>query len=245
MTGDANEENRRRREAAMGRVLDLGHYGKIPVSNLSQMWVDTKDGGELVFYQTRQTTLGGWVYEAAAVLAKYLETSHFQERDKKGGNLKGQKFIELGAGTGVVGMLAGYYGAEVILTDLEQLVPLLDYNIEKNQHSLTGKVTAAALCWGESSSHCQPPPDYLVLANCVYYRCLEVLVQTTKELTGPNTTIIACYEERTPSIHELIESFHAQLADCYTIEDVPKEFYFEQYNQDFVRLVRMTPKRSG
>ena len=47
------------------------------------------------------------VYDAAAVLAKYLESPHFASKDKKGGSLQGQKLIELGAGTGVVGMLAG------------------------------------------------------------------------------------------------------------------------------------------
>ena len=47
------------------------------------------------------------VYDAAAVLAKYLETPHFASKDSKGGNIQGQKLIELGAGTGVVGMLAG------------------------------------------------------------------------------------------------------------------------------------------
>ena len=46
------------------------------------------------------------------------------------------------------------------------------------------QVTAAPLCWGESAAHCLPPPDYLILANCVYYRCLEVLHQTMKDLTG-------------------------------------------------------------
>jgi len=240
MTGDG-DDNAKRRELLLGRQLDLGHYGKIPISSLYQTYVDTEDGGELIFHQTKQTTLGGWVYDAAAVLAKYLETPHFASKDKKGGSLKGQKLIELGAGTGVVGMLAGYYGAEAILTDLEQLVPLLDYNIEKNQSALKGKVTAAPLCWGESVAHCLPHPDYLILANCVYYRCLEVLVQTVNELTGPNTTILACYEERTEGIHELVESFHQLLKDNFLIEEVPKEYYHDQFNQDFVRIVRMTP----
>ena len=60
MTGDADADAKRR-EAMLGRQLDLGHYGKIPISNLFQTYVDTEDGGELIFYQTRQTTLGGWV----------------------------------------------------------------------------------------------------------------------------------------------------------------------------------------
>lgn len=243
MTGDSDADgDAKRRESLLGRQLDLGHYGKIPISNLYQTYVDTEDGGELVFHQTKMSSLGGWVYDAAAVLAKYLETPHFASKDPKGGNLKGQKLIELGAGTGVVGMLAGYYGAAAILTDLEQLVPLLDYNIEKNQSVLKGKVTAAPLCWGESVEHCLPHPDYLILANCVYYRCLEVLHQTMVALVGPSTTVLACYEERTDGIHELIESFHQLIKDDFDIEEVPKEFYHQQFNQDFVRIVRMTSK---
>ena len=60
MTGDADDIEKRR-ELLLGRQLDLGHYGKIPISSLYQTYVDTEDGGELIFHQTKQTTLGGWV----------------------------------------------------------------------------------------------------------------------------------------------------------------------------------------
>ena len=61
MTGDAETEEKARRERFLGRQLDLGHYGKIPISNLYQTFVDTEDGGELVFHQTKMSSLGGWV----------------------------------------------------------------------------------------------------------------------------------------------------------------------------------------
>ena len=62
MTGDSDvEAGAKRRELFLGRQLDLGHYGKIPISNLYQTYVDTEDGGELVFHQTKMTSLGGWV----------------------------------------------------------------------------------------------------------------------------------------------------------------------------------------
>ena len=62
--------------------------------------------------------------------------------------------------------------------------------------------------------------------------------------SGPSTTVLACYEERTEGIHELVESFHQLIKDDYRIEEVPKEFYHKQFNQDFVRIVRMTPKHA-
>ena len=57
------------------------------------------------------------------------------------GHFKGKKVLELGAGTGVVGIVLGLLGAQVTLTDQAQLLPLLKENIELNkvQHHVTVK----------------------------------------------------------------------------------------------------------
>jgi predicted nicotinamide N-methyase len=62
--------------------------------------------------------------------------------------LKGKRVIELGAGTGVVGLAAGALGAKVVLTDLPHLLPGLTRNVEVGCTSLTwahmGKVYKAS-----------------------------------------------------------------------------------------------------
>ncbi|KAI6086692.1 putative methyltransferase-domain-containing protein [Hypoxylon rubiginosum] len=60
--------------------------------------------------------------------------------------------LELGAGTGLLGMAAAaIWQANVVLTDLPSIVPNLAYNIEANRSSieaLGGAVDSAALTWG-------------------------------------------------------------------------------------------------
>jgi predicted nicotinamide N-methyase len=117
----------------------------------------------------------------------------------------------LGAGTGVVGIMAAYCGATSYVTDLESLVPLIQYNIDQNKKILNGSAAARALCWGCQRSDLSDDfiaPDFLILANCIYYESsldvlLDIVVAITCHGTAP-TVILACYEERTKEICGLV-----------------------------------------
>lgn len=196
------------------------------------------------------------VYDAAACLAKYLDSDHFQaehcgqqkqDEVSEGGQqpLCGRRVVELGAGTGVVGIMAGYLGASAVITDLESLVPLLAHNINQNTELLNaGTITAKPLCWG-----CQPDsdllnPDFLILANCVYYESsLEPLLETVLTLTSTGhsgTVVLACYEERTKEISQLVCRWHSMLSAYFVIDDVDRGLLDAQYMQDYIRVVTMT-----
>lgn len=72
--------------------------------------------------------LGTEVWPAARALVSLLETS-CELRPQ----LQDAVVVELGAGTGAVGMAAAALGAcEVILTDLDSLVPAMEANIARN-----------------------------------------------------------------------------------------------------------------
>ncbi|RLV98309.1 hypothetical protein DV515_00010966, partial [Chloebia gouldiae] len=133
--------------------------------------------------------VGCVVWDAALVLAKFLETGACP--------LARRRVLELGAGTGAVGIMAAALGANVTVTDLEELQELLMVNIENNKHLVTG---------GEDVTEFQPPPDYILMADCIYYEeSLEPLLKTLKDLTGPDTCILCCYEQRTMGKNPEIE----------------------------------------
>ena len=184
------------------------------------------------------------VYAGAACLAKYLESLCLTDPQPEGGSLQGKRVIELGAGTGVVGLLAGYYGADTIITDMDNIVPLIDYNIQQNKDNMKGNVAAKGLVWGEDASElCDKPIDYLILANCVYYEpSLEHLATTMTQLASANTEILVCYEERTQGIKALIGRWHKLIEDDFDIEYLPKSCICEEFYEDFVRLLRMKKK---
>ncbi|KAI1165756.1 S-adenosylmethionine-dependent methyltransferase-like protein, partial [Nemania serpens] len=65
---------------------------------------------------------------------------------------KSPSVLELGSGTGLLGIAAAaMWQAEVVLSDLPDIMPNLDYNIEQNRatvEQLGGKVDSGALTWG-------------------------------------------------------------------------------------------------
>jgi hypothetical protein len=67
--------------------------------------------------------------------------------------LPGIKVLELGAGTGLVGIAAGaVWGTDVFLTDLQAIVDNLLFNVDKNTptvEELGGKISSGVLDWRE------------------------------------------------------------------------------------------------
>lgn len=63
-----------------------------------------------------------------------------------------------------------YFRANVIMTDLPAVLPLLERNIQENMAVWSksgGCASASELSWGEA--HNLQPPDLMLLADCVYY----------------------------------------------------------------------------
>ncbi|XP_051892405.1 protein-lysine methyltransferase METTL21D isoform X2 [Pristis pectinata] len=168
--------------------------------------VERRGGGpQLRIRQRSAGDVGCVVWDAALVLSKYLETSSFY-RDSLH-VFSGKNVVELGSGTGVVGLMASALGANVIVTDLEELQDLLNINIKDNMHLVTGSIQAKVLKWGETVKDLPSEPDYILVADCIYYeQSLEPLLRTMKDLSGNKTCIILCYEERTMGNNPKIES---------------------------------------
>ena len=85
---------------------------------------------------------GATVWPAAHVLAKYLE----KRWPPSEGGMRGLRVIELGAGTGAVGLAARALGAQVTLTDQEQLHFLMRENSDRAEAALrASELLSAAL----------------------------------------------------------------------------------------------------
>ena len=88
----------------------------------------------------RRLGIGGKLWDAA--LAVTAASSGARGTD---GRVHGKRVLELGSGVGAVGIGARLFGASrVVLTDIEDVVPLLEANIELNH---VENVTAVALDW--------------------------------------------------------------------------------------------------
>ncbi|XP_072545528.1 protein N-lysine methyltransferase METTL21D [Salminus brasiliensis] len=202
--------------------------------------IEKTDGSVLKMYQCSKGDVGCVVWDAAIVLSKYLETEQFSHSQAGPSAWSCKRMVELGAGTGVVGIMAASLGANVTVTDLEDLQPLLELNIRKNQDLIsTGSVTAKVLKWGDDVADFLPHPDYILMADCIYYeQSVEPLVETLKLLSGPETCIFCCYEERTVGVNPEVERrFFELLLQDFESEEIPAEKQDPEFNSPDIHML--------
>merc|ERR1712150_26635 len=156
--------------------------------------------------------------------SKFLDTVYCRENFP----MHGCRVLELGAGTGLVGLAAAaLYQAQTVITDLQDLVPLIERNIKLNGSVCEPYASARTLKWGERLSEIQPQPDYILLADCIYYaESLEPLVTTITELSSPSTTVLMCYEERTfEQKQELQKKFFHLISERFVVNEIPQDYH--------------------
>eukprot|EP00339_Tiarina_fusa_P024984 CAMPEP_0117079718 /NCGR_PEP_ID=MMETSP0472-20121206/56264_1 /TAXON_ID=693140 ORGANISM="Tiarina fusus, Strain LIS" /NCGR_SAMPLE_ID=MMETSP0472 /ASSEMBLY_ACC=CAM_ASM_000603 /LENGTH=152 /DNA_ID=CAMNT_0004807099 /DNA_START=73 /DNA_END=527 /DNA_ORIENTATION=- len=119
-----------------------------------------------------------------------------EEKVKEDKNaFKGLKALELGAGTGLAGIFLALCGATTTITDRAEIIPLLNINIKLN--NVSELATAAELEWGEAIQNIDTPIDILIVSDCIYnLQYGPQLLDSMKELSGPNTRIIFAYSTR-------------------------------------------------
>ncbi|XP_046870323.1 protein N-lysine methyltransferase METTL21A [Hypomesus transpacificus] len=154
------------------------------------------------------------VWDAAVVLCMYLELGKV--------DLKGKVAIELGAGTGLVGIVAALLGARVTITDREPALEFLAANVKANipsEQEATAQVSE--LTWGECLEHYQAGGFDIVLgADIVYLEDTFVsLLQTLEHLCSANTVILLSCKIR----YERDTKFLDMLRQKFMVEEVHYE----------------------
>jgi predicted nicotinamide N-methyase len=115
--------------------------------------------------------------------------------------VKGKRILELGSGTGIVGLAAFQSGAShVLLTDIPQIIPLLKQNaslVAMDSEHLKVQV----LDWFDFNALDVPPVDMILGADVVY--CLQgshALIQVLHRLSRFSTKIMIAFENRDPIV---------------------------------------------
>ncbi|XP_072175452.1 protein N-lysine methyltransferase METTL21D-like [Diadema setosum] len=203
--------------------------------NLFDREIECEDETILTIKQSFIGDVGCVVWDAALVLAKYLETSGFRRRY---GELTKKRLLELGAGTGATGLVACRLGADVILTDLPDFLPLMEMNIQTNESALMGSAKARVLKWGDDVADFLPSPDLILMSDCVYYpESVGPLVKTLVDLTNQGGQIICCYEERTIGQNAEAHKLFDQLMDPhFSVEEIPRGELHPVYNSKEIHV---------
>ena len=192
----------------------------------------------LEIYQTRVGSVGSWCRESAICLAEYCYDHMFDQ-------FRTKRIVEIGSGTGIVGLQLSALGGNVTLTDREEYLELINYNIKKNEQVLTGTAQAKTLFWGDQSDENESDfqnLDFVIAANCVYHSIeLDELIKTICNLCPANssTCLLCCYELRTDGIRQLVDEFHQKLIEKqFSIQSIPIDHLRSKYQNDYNSIVK-------
>ncbi|KAG1820553.1 putative methyltransferase-domain-containing protein [Suillus subaureus] len=173
---------------------------------------------------------GGIAWPAGEVLSNYIAFRGI-------GYLQGKKIVELGSGTGLVGLVAGALGGTVWITDQAPLLGIMQQNVTLN--GLQSCVSVRELNWGETLSSDIPPPELILAADCVYFEpAFPLLVQTLSEMAiGGSTEILFCYKKR----RKADKRFFTMLKKKFSWEEAydPNR---EVYNREAISLLTLTKR---
>ncbi|CAL9781247.1 unnamed protein product, partial [Musa acuminata subsp. burmannicoides] len=159
---------------------------------------------------TGRALTGSWLWDAAIHLAEWMAADG-------GPHLAGVTVLELGAGTGLPGLLAAAMGAaRVVLTDVAQLLPGLRASAEAN--GLGSRVEVRELRWG-SGEQAVTEAD-VVLMSDVFYDPEEMggLASAMRAAWGESTTGWAASEVR-PGVGECLEALRREGFEVVEVEE--------------------------
>ncbi|XP_072884012.1 EEF1A lysine methyltransferase 3-like [Hemitrygon akajei] len=214
---------------------DLRLEATTPGGNVN-VWSRTEDSGELLpaaydpvgvmdlsqsdnLHATPSLRLVSAAVEGL-VLCRYFE--------KAGLNFSGKKVIELGSGTGLVGILATLLGGDVTLTDLPMVLNQVEENVAKNIPStMMQRSKVSALQWGEDHGNFTSDYDVILGSGVVYYRRhFQFLIDTLLYLSNEGTVIYLsssmCHDTGAIDFHENIvpQHFNSEIVDRIDSKDV-------------------------
>ncbi|TPX60240.1 hypothetical protein PhCBS80983_g01901 [Powellomyces hirtus] len=208
------------------------------------------DNRPLIVQQDPSGNLGGGqgatVWDSGLCLAKYIE-----KRLKKDPQLLlGARVLEIGSGTGLVGLAVAMMGAgsttSVELTDMPIAIPLLDKNTATVRQAFAEhafevpSMTVSPLLWGNEAdavslrSKEEKPPSHVLISDCFYApKLYEALNATLSAVCGPETLVWIAYEKRDFSLEM---DFWQLFGKTFRFANVPESEQDDMYKSEDIFL---------
>ncbi|EMD41005.1 hypothetical protein CERSUDRAFT_111574 [Gelatoporia subvermispora B] len=205
------------------QVIELSYptyTGDVPNPVVIKLSVDASPG------------CGGIAWPAGEVLSRYIA---------RRGSLKGKRIVELGSGTGLVGLVAGVLGARTCITDQAPLLEIMLRNVAMN--ALESSVAVKELNWGEPLPSDISRPDIVLAADCVYFEpAFPLLVKTLAHLVADDSTeVLFCYKKR----RKADKRFFTLLKKEFSWSEVMDDPERPNYTREAISLLRLTRRHAS
>ncbi|XP_028999264.1 uncharacterized protein LOC114851756 [Betta splendens] len=177
-------------------------------------------------------SFAGMTWPAALALCHYLDT-HREQLD-----LVDKAVLEIGAGTGLVSVVAALLGAWVTATDLPEYLNNLRVNLSRNTRGRCRHTPqAAALSWGYDLESTYPSTvyryDYVLAADVVYHHdFLDELLASMKHFCRPGSALIWANKIRLGSDLTFIEKFKKALDTSLLYEEGDMKIFMAKCRED-------------
>ncbi|XP_004680335.1 PREDICTED: putative methyltransferase-like protein 21E pseudogene [Condylura cristata] len=192
----------------------------VPSLLTSSSWESFRFAGHDIRITEATDCYGAVVWPSALVLCYFLETNTKQY------NMVDKNVIEIGAGTGLVSIVASLLGAQVTATDLPELLGNLQYNISRNTKSRCKHLPQVKeLSWGIALDQRFPRAansfDYVLAADVVYaHPFLDELLATFDHLCKETTVVLWVMRFRLEKENKFVDRFK-ELFDLEEIASFP------------------------
>ncbi|XP_019645726.1 PREDICTED: protein N-lysine methyltransferase METTL21A-like [Branchiostoma belcheri] len=154
------------------------------------------------------------IWPAAIIMGRYLEANKDSVVDRN--------VIELGAGTGLTGIVASLLGAKVTLTDTKEALESTSINVGRNTKKVRHAPKVQQLRWG-ADLHMYPESDhydYILGADIIYIEdTFPDLLRTLRHLCDRDTVILLASKIRYPRD----ERFYSMLRQEYDVRVVKED----------------------
>lgn len=194
------------------------------------------------------------VWDAGVVLCKYLESPDCRCI------LAGKTWVDLGSGTGIIGLVAAQLGARVVLTDRCDTLSTLKMNVESHAGRFLEQPVVLAMDWVEIATTLAAggkpeaisdlesrglwPIDGVFIGDCIWFeKILEPLLTTLLALSeGPSghcTEVVLSHEHRDEEVDtRVLAAVHARLGGA--LHQVPQSDLHPGWLSDRISVWRGT-----
>ncbi|GAB5358637.1 hypothetical protein AAMO2058_000475800 [Amorphochlora amoebiformis] len=177
---------------------------------------------------------GSTVWEGGQILLKFIEHLHLTGKQ----DFRGKNVIDLGSGTGAVGLVAAVLGANVTLTDQKQVLHLTRHNVKQTAEqtkdpTIVKRVSVHEYNWGESAVSIGAPFDIVLVADCIVPKLYPMtpLVDALLRVSDEKSKIWICYDHRVNSQLDPRVRFRELCEEAgFCFRNVPEE----QWHPDFI-----------